>query len=262
MKNQRRTAYISPNAYDETKNFIRQSGYNIVEVDYPDHVSAPVSTHPDIFICKMEFPTNNNSSKIFFGDIKKLGNKYPDEAIYNACATGKYFVHNLKISDSDILDWAEQNGLEFVDVPQGYTRCNLLPVGPSNFITSDMGIFKALNNAGAEVLLISNKNVALAGYEYGFLPGCAGIISSDLDLESLNSKKLFLYYGFSACSGYGVSEIKSEKYTVLFNGDLSVHPDFKIISDFINSCGLSVAWVCNKKLSDIGSILCTESEVI
>ena len=258
MKNQQKTAYISPNAYDETKNFIHQSGYNIVEVDYPDHVSAPVSTHPDIFICKMEFPTNNNNSKIFFGDIKNLGNKYPDEAIYNACVTGKYFVHNLKISDSDILDWAEQNGLEFVDVPQGYTRCNLLPVVPSNFITSDMGIFKALNNAGAEVLLISNKNVALTGYEYGFLPGCAGIISGDLDLESLNSEKACSDYGFSACSGYGVSDIKSEKYTVLFNGDLSVHPDFKIISDFINSCGLSVAGARNKKLSDIGSILCTD----
>lgn len=261
MRNQKRTAYISPNAYDETKNFIRQSGYNIVEVDYPDHVSAPVSTHPDIFICKMEFPTNNNNSKIFFGDIKKLGNKYPDEAIYNACATGKYFVHNLKISDSDILDWAEQNGLEFVDVPQGYTRCNLLPVGPSNFITSDMGIFKALNNlnnVGADVLLISNKNVALAGYEYGFLAGCAAIISSDLDLESLNSGKTCIDFGFLVHSDHGVSEIKSEKHTVLFNGDLSAHPDFKKISDFINSCGLSVAWVQNKELSDIGSILCTD----
>ncbi|KGF09195.1 hypothetical protein HMPREF1635_04455 [Clostridiales bacterium S5-A14a] len=258
MRNQKKTAYISPNAYDETKNFIRQSGYNIVKVNHPDQVSKPVSTHPDIFICKMEFSTSNNNSKIFFGDIKKLGNKYPDEAIYNACATGKYFVHNLKISDSDILDWAEQNGLEFVDVPQGYTRCNLLPVGPSNFITSDMGIFKALNNVGADVLLISNKNVALAGYEYGFLAGCAGIISSDLDLESLNSGKTCIDFGFLVHSDHGVSEIKSEKHTVLFNGDLSAHPDFKKISDFINSCGLSVAWVQNKELSDIGSILCTD----
>lgn len=258
MKNQRRTAYISPNAYDETKDFVSQSGYNIVEVNNPDQVSKPVSTHPDIFICKMEFPTNNNNSKIFYGEIKKLGSKYPDEAIYNACATGKYFVHNLKISDSDILDWAEQNGLEFVDVPQGYTRCNLLPVGPSSFITSDIGIFKALNNAGAEVLLISNENVALTGYKYGFLAGSAGIISSDLVLESLNSEKACSDYGFLVHSDHGLAKITLKKYTVLFNGDLSAHPDFKKISDFINSCGLSVAWVRNKELSDIGSILCTD----
>lgn len=249
MKNQRRTAYISPNAYDETKDFVRQSGYNIVEVNHPDQVSKPVSTHPDIFMCKIEFPNSNNNSTFFYGDIKKLESKYLDEAIYNACATGKYFVHNLKISDSEILDWAEQNALEIVDVPQGYTRCNLLPVGPSNFITSDRGIFKALSKAGADVLLISNKNIVLKGYDYGFLAGCAGIISANKNFEHLPS-----------C--YDSSLVKSAEYTVIFNGDLSAHPDFKEIIDYINNCGLNALWVRGKKLADIGSILCTESEVI
>ena len=260
MKKQKNTAYISKNAYDETKDLIRQNGYNIIEVNFPSRVSKPVCTHPDIYMCKIEFPNINNNSRFFSGDITKLGNKHPGEAIYNACATGKYFVHNLKISDSKILDWAEQNALEFVDVPQGYTRCNLLPVGPSNFITSDRGIFKAMSKSGADVLLISNNNISLPGYDYGFLAGCAGIISSNLDLENPNSEQAFSDYGFSLSSIYGVSEISSEKYTVLFNGDLSAHPDFKKIIDYISNCGLNALWVRGKKLADIGSILCTESD--
>lgn len=249
MEKQKKIAYISKNAYDETKDLIRQNGYNIIEVNYPGQVSEPVSTHPDIFMCKIEFSNSNNNSTFFYGDIKKLGSKYLDEVIYNACATGKYFVHNLKISDSGILDWAEQNGLEFVDVPQGYTRCNLLPVGPSNFITSDRGVFKALSNSGANVLLISNKNIVLEGYDYGFLAGCAGIISSNNDFENLSSD-------------YASSLVKSAEHTVIFNGDLSAHPDFEEILDFINNCGLNALWVRGKKLADIGSILCNESEVI
>ena len=118
MNDQQETAYISPNVYDEIKDLIRQNVYNIIEVNYPGQVSEPVSTHPDLFMCKIEFSNSNNNSTFFYGDIKKLGNKYLDEAIYNACATGKYFVHNLNISDSEIIDWAEQNRLAFVDVPQ------------------------------------------------------------------------------------------------------------------------------------------------
>ena len=249
MNDQQKTTYISPSAYDEIKEFISRNGYKVIEVNYPGQVSEPVSTHPDIFMCKIEFSNISNNSRFFCGDIKKLGKKYPDEAIYNACATGKYFVHNLKISDSGILDWADQNELEFVDVPQGYTRCNLLPVGPSNFITSDRGIFKLLSKAEADVLLISNKNIVLKGYDYGFLAGCAGIISTNKNFEHLPS-----------C--YGYSLVKSAEYTVIFNGDLSAHPDFKEIIDYINNCGLNALWVRGKKLADIGSILCTESEVI
>lgn len=247
MKKQKNTAYISKNAYDETKDLIRQNGYNIIEVNFPSRVSKPVCTHPDIYMCKIEFPNINNNSRFFYGDITKLGNKYPGEAIYNACATGKYFVHNLKISDSKILDWAEQNALEFVDVPQGYTRCNLLPVGPSNFITSDRGIFKAMSKAGADVLLISNNNISLPGYDYGFLAGCAGVLLANKDFENIPSD----------CAS---SFVKSAEYTIIFNGDLSAHPDFKKIIDYISNCGLNALWVRGKKLADIGSILCTESD--
>ena len=108
MNDQQKTTYISPSAYDEIKEFISQNRYNIIEVNYPGQVSEPVSTHPDIFMCKIEFSNINNNSRFFYGDITKLGNKYPGEAIYNACATGKYFVHNLKISDSEILDWGQR----------------------------------------------------------------------------------------------------------------------------------------------------------
>lgn len=217
-------AYISANAYDEAKEILKDSGYILTEVNLPGQVSEAVETHPDIFMCKMEFST----PELYYGDLSYLSTEYPDEAIYNVCISGKYFVHNLKITAPDLISWAESRKLKKIHVPQGYTRCNLLPISPAAFITEDMGIWKALSqHTDLDILKISGKSAILPGHTHGFLPGTAGIIRNNR------------------------GEIR-----VLFNGDIRRHPDFNRIKNFINDYNLDIIYIPNKPLMDIGSIIC------
>jgi len=123
-----------------------------------------------------------------------------------------------------------------VDVPQGYTRCCCLPVDDTSFITSDRGIEKALTAAGADVLLIEKGHIELPGFEYGFIGGCAGhVIMPPGDTS----------YDYN---GHMVP-------TILFNGDLSKHPNFESIIRFINERKIDIAYFEDYPLTDIGSIL-------
>ena len=110
-------------------------------------------------------------------------------------------------------------------MPQGYTRCCCLPVNDSSFITSDEGIAKALEKTDADVLRISRASIALPGFDYGFIGGCAGHIT-------VNGRK-----------------------TMIFNGDLSAHPDYKKIAAFIEDRDIDILFFEDFPLTDIGSIL-------
>ena len=42
---------------------------------------------------------------------------------------------------------------------------------------------------------------------------------------------------------------------IVFNGDLSAHPDFETIKEFIESRGLRCVWTTDMPLTDIGSVI-------
>lgn len=263
-----KAAYISCLAYEETKYKLKNMGYIFHELG-PDNicnsnVSESVRFHPDIYMCKFEhtqgrflldepcvdegflhknlphakfsYPRIDVTSpypqnKIYMGNPDELNPSYPSEAMYNACISGDLFIHNLNITSPHLLNYARDIGLKLINVKQGYTRCNLLPVSTKAFITSDMGIYKVLKAeiTDIEVLLIKPDHVLLPGHKYGFLPGSGGICQ------------------------YSTGE-----QAVLFNGDLSLHPDFLPIKNFIESNGKKAIWVEGKPLLDIGSIICEE----
>lgn len=222
-------AYVSSKAHEGTKEFLINFGYTLFEVNHPEWVSKSVETHPDIFMCKGEFQESDGDA-LFHGALHNLSTKYPCEAIYNACSSGKLFLHNLKITAPALISWADSMGLEKIHVPQGYTRCNLLPIGPKSFITEDMGIWKALKEReDLDILKITGRTVLLPGHPHGFLPGAAGIIRNS----------------------------KSEA-GILFNGDIRKHPGSNAIKDFIEEHGLKIYYVPDKPLVDIGSIICID----
>ncbi|MBQ5688902.1 MAG: hypothetical protein IIV21_02970, partial [Bacteroidales bacterium] len=72
---------------------------------------------------------------------KEVGKKYPETVPYNAVGIGNTLIHNLKHTDSTILSLYENH----IHVNQGYTRCNLVALNENCFITSDEGIFNAVN---------------------------------------------------------------------------------------------------------------------
>ncbi|MDV7394002.1 hypothetical protein RZS08_21665, partial [Arthrospira platensis SPKY1] len=96
-----------------------------------------------------------------------------ETAIYNALATEKYLLHNLKHTDAMLKkQYAPDQQLHLT---QGYTRCNLMEVGKNAFVTVDAGIATVLRKAGLDVFLCSTQKVQLAGFNHGFFPGCCGI---------------------------------------------------------------------------------------
>ncbi|MCI6992376.1 MAG: hypothetical protein MR892_02860, partial [Clostridiales bacterium] len=76
-------------------------------------------------------------------------------------------------------------------------------------------------------------HIKLRGFEYGFIGGTAGNI-------------------------YVNSDDMQDQRAIVFNGDLSVHPDFHRISSFIRSRNILPVWFEDYALEDIGSILAIE----
>ena len=210
----------------------------------PVYVDRRIATHPDIYMCQLGLWSE---AGVFFGDPENLGVKYPEDIIYNAVCTRNYVLHLVDKTDPELRDaivmWhrslhrqpgeGDHREIKVLNVRQGYTRCMCLPVDDNSFIVSDESIAKPLENQGASVLRISRGSIKLQGFETGFIGGTAGNI-------------------------YMSNDEMTDQRAIVFNGDLSVHPDFKAITEFIRSRNILPVWFEDYALEDIGSIIAVE----
>lgn len=211
----KRKLFISENASEWLKEKIIQMGYEAAPVSG----AAPfIGSHADLYHCRLGADTD---APVFSGDPARVGIGYPEDCIYNAACTGRWFIHRMDITDPELKKAAEELGMSFIDVPQGYTKCSTLVVDENSIVTSDRGIGKKCSAAGLEVLLISQGHIELPGFRYGFIGGASGRIES----------------------------------TIIFEGDLSAHPDHEAIVAFIRSKGLDIEYNKDMPLTDIGSIV-------
>lgn len=209
--------YISARAGAPLCEYLESRGNKLIKVS-GSAVYDAVSDHPDIYMCA----GRPGSGNIIFGDERKLGRDYPENIIYNAVILDKYLIHNLRYTDDAILKYADANGLIMVNVKQGYTKCSCVVVDGSSVITADRGIANVLSNyPDIDVLTVDSRGVLLPGHAEGFLGGASGRVGSE----------------------------------IIFNGDLSRHPDFERIQDFIRSRGLEVKYFKEYPLIDIGTII-------
>ena len=206
--------YISHLADNKIKNFLIESGHMVLEISPLAEVDLAISSHPDIYMCHL-------GKELFHGDPSKLTHDYPGHAIYNGCSTGKYFIHNLNITDKELLEKVEKHELIKVHVNQGYAKCSCIVVDENSIITADKGIAKVATDAGLNVLVIDHAQVELDGYPYGFIGGASGKVGN----------------------------------LILFNGDLRKHSNYKEIKDFIERRGVSIKYFEGYPLTDIGSII-------
>lgn len=150
-----------------------------------------------------------------------LGYNYPENVKYNAACFGNYFVHNTEYTAPQLLQYAQEQNYTIIPVKQGYTKCNLVIVDDRSVITADAGIAKALAPYDIDVLTITTGAVKLAGFPYGFLGGASGRIGD----------------------------------SIVFHGDLSEHPDYIKISNFIFDRNLRLQYFDEFELEDIGSMI-------
>jgi hypothetical protein len=146
---------------------------------------------------------------------------------YNCVFLDKYLIHNLKLTAPKVMEAADSLGLEKIHVNQGYTKCSCAVVDGRSVITADEGICSVLRRyPDIDVLKIRAGHVVLPGFEYGFLGGASGRAGD----------------------------------TVLFNGDLGLHPDGGEIRRFIADRGFEVADFKGRELMDIGTIFAFSEE--
>lgn len=180
-----------------------------------DTVADPIRNHPDLVYCRLK------DDAIFVGNDRLLTPKYPGDIIYNGFSTGKYFIHDLRHTDRLLLKAVQDLGLIPVNVKQGYACCSIVPVDEDSIITADRGIARAVEDAGITVLSVEPGQVELPGYDNGFLGGTSGRVGGE----------------------------------IVFNGDLSAHPDYRAIKDFIEERGLGLKYFDSYPLRDIGSVI-------
>lgn len=143
-----------------------------------------IRSHPDMLVHQFPDGTlvvdrdNLEYYKEIFRDRKviptenHLGRTYREYVGLNAFSFGKYFVHNLSLTDPVLLDYYKSYNYEMIDVKQGYSKCNTF-VGSNFLITSDMGIYKKLVKK-VRIFLIDKNQIKLKGYDYGFIGGASG----------------------------------------------------------------------------------------
>lgn len=164
----------------------------------------------------------NYGIKVIKG-ITSLKSQYPYDISYNCLDVGDYYLHNCKYTDINISEYYSKKGVNCIHIKQGYTKCSVLIVDDSHFVTSDKKIAKQLTKIGKNVLLINQGFIELMGMNYGMIGGCGGNYSPN---------------------------------DILLTGSLSNHPDCNRIIKFITDAGVNVHYLSHKPISDIGSIYC------
>ena len=136
---------------------------------------SQIIVQKDISKCFKEILKANSINYII--SKNSLSNTYPGDIILNSLILENYFIHNLRHSDEELLK--SQNSKVHINVPQGYTKCSILPVRDNALITSDKGIFESLKDYDFDILLLPPGDILLPSLNYGFIGGVGGMISND-----------------------------------------------------------------------------------
>lgn len=228
--------FIDYRTTKEEINNLKKLNINPIIVPKCDYVYEAINGHVDI---QLNILKNNSTNQIIIhkdipnsfkellnkNQIKyivsktSLSNTYPGNIILNSLVLDKYLIHNLKYTDTNLLE--SQCFKELINVPQGYTKCSILPIRENALITSDNGIYNILKNYDFDILFLPPGDILLPPLNYGFIGGVGGMISNnemaffgDLDSYKWGEElKDFLYK-------YDVSPISLRKGKLMDRGSL------------------------------------------
>ncbi len=206
---------INPSARNRLAQLDEVILFGTEDVTYPS-----ISNHPDIFFCPVDnhliassaVPQRTVQQIIHSGVSLEVvpeqpGMAYPRSALFNAMATRDYLIHRTDITQQRIKERC-QNMVK-IHVNQAYTRCNLLSLDQTHWITSDRGIERALQSHGLTTLYVDPRAVRLEGFPHGFFGGCCGVFGSMLlvngSLETLGESEQVR--GFVEKAGFSLLEL-------------------------------------------------------
>ena len=140
----------------------------------------------------------------------------------NVCILGSNVLCNTRTADKKLLQRLTEKNYNIIHTNQGYTKCCTAIVNENAVITSDPSIHKICLKNHIDVLMVTCGHIGLYGYDYGFIGGTCGLIDKD---------------------------------TLVFCGDITLHPDYRNIKAFSLSYGVNLYSLCSLPLYDIGGIV-------
>ncbi len=218
------------------KEYLSQYG-DLIELPYQSSVYDEISSHPDIFFCKI-------NNQIFQAPNLKLENKletklktkqgsnsvgaqYPEDIKYNICQIGKRVIHNFKYTDPAVAKYIDSTGIQKINIKQGYSKCSISVTSENSCITSDEGICETLKRKNIDVLLLGNTNIRL------------------LDKNGLQTKM----NGFIG----GATAVIEDKFIIF--GDSNKILDKASLIEHLNNHNLKLVDFKNLEIIDYGSII-------
>lgn len=198
--------FIDYRATDEEIYNLKKLNFTIIKVPQCKKIYKAIDGHVDIQLNILNKSSKSvivqkDISTSFLKELEKneveyilsdtsLSSKYPQDILLNALVLDNIFIHNLKYTDRNLLSL--QKGKKILNVKQGYTKCSVLPISNSAFITSDISIYNILKDLDMDVLLLPPGDILLPGLDYGFIGGIGGLIE-DGKLGILGELKHYKY---------------------------------------------------------------------
>ncbi|MEG0072908.1 MAG: hypothetical protein RR594_02680 [Clostridia bacterium] len=165
-----RTLIIDKRMRNVEKEYFLENGFNLVELQTQKNIYEEVSSHVDIFFCKIGDSIISGADTIDYipEHVKNvhLGNsvvskEYPNDIKYNVACIGKRAIHTFKNTDYVVKKIIKQKEYEQIPVKQGYSRCSIVATSDNSCITSDIGIAKILRKNNIDVLYINEETIRL-----------------------------------------------------------------------------------------------------
>lgn len=149
------------------KQTLKGLGYKLIKIKKSTNVYPEISSHVDIFACKIKDKVIveksaykmlknklNNDENILISGETMISYDYPNDIKYNVCIVGNKAIHNFKYTDSKIIQELEKNNFELINVKQGYSNCSIAVIDEKSIILSDRGLYNNLKNSGLDILFL------------------------------------------------------------------------------------------------------------
>ena len=228
---------------EETERSLLKLGFNVMKAPSFPGLPTAICSHPDSLFFRFKrrlftYADYAETALPLLSDIREYHRDinihfvsdiprsvYPEDTHLNALyINGRIFARRQSIS-SAISELCKAEGMEIVNVRQGYPACSVLKLDEKSAVTADKGMAKALSENGIDTLTITEGGIELFPHEYGFIGGASFVFSG----------------------------------TAYFFGDLQKHPDGARISDFIASKGLRAVSLGSGALTDLGGAVVFEN---
>ena len=152
---------------DVEKQTLKNLGYELIEIKKSINVYPEISSHVDIFACKVKDKIIveksaykmlknklNNDENILISGETMISYDYPNDIKYNVCIVGNKAIHNFKYTDSKIISELNKSNFEIINVKQGYSNCSIAVIDEKSIILSDRGLYNNLKNSGLDILFL------------------------------------------------------------------------------------------------------------